>query len=234
MDTQPHVSGQANKPLPRPPHALPAHEVCQLLEVNEQTGLNGSEAEKRSEEYGHNELLKEKNAQPLKIFIRQVANAMTLVGSRLLVSIDVPRIRSSSLASSIVFLVMLALQFRLFRLGLCVVQATPTSQAQSTEAQGLCPHVHRTFLPSMTVIAPSSGLASPLQRRPAYIITITTGPRSGFGSQFRYPSMDRRRRARRHHLPQHRHRLLPRLPSRPHHRRPRRPDLPHRQGHPRG
>lgn len=79
MDQVEHVSGQANKPLPRPPHALPARTVIELLEVNDQTGLTSTVAEQRLAEYGPNELLKEKNAQPLKIFIRQIANAMTLV-----------------------------------------------------------------------------------------------------------------------------------------------------------
>ncbi|SPO06553.1 probable Na+-transporting ATPase ENA-1 (sodium P-type ATPase ENA-1) [Cephalotrichum gorgonifer] len=74
-----HVSGQSNKPLPRPPHALPAEEVARLLEVNIQSGLRGDEAARRREEFGPNELLKEKNAQPLKILLRQVVNAMTLV-----------------------------------------------------------------------------------------------------------------------------------------------------------
>ena len=74
-----HVSGQSNKPLPRPPHALPADEVARLLDVNIQSGLGEDDAAKRREEFGANELLKEKNAQPLKILVRQVVNAMTLV-----------------------------------------------------------------------------------------------------------------------------------------------------------
>ena len=74
-----HVSGQSNKPLPRPPHALPAEEVARHLEVNLQSGLRADDAVKRRDEFGANELLKEKNAQPLKILVRQVVNAMTLV-----------------------------------------------------------------------------------------------------------------------------------------------------------
>ena len=76
-----HVSGQSNKPLPRPPHALPAEEVARLLDVDIQSGLRSDEAEKRKVELGANELLKEKNAQPLKILLRQVVNAMTLVSN---------------------------------------------------------------------------------------------------------------------------------------------------------
>lgn len=76
-----HVSGQSNKPLPRPPHALSAEEVARLLDVNLQTGLRSDDAAKRKDEFGANELLKEKNAQPLKILVRQVVNAMTLVSS---------------------------------------------------------------------------------------------------------------------------------------------------------
>lgn len=74
-----HVSGQSNKPLPRPPHALPAEEVARHLDVNLQTGLSADDAARRRNELGANELLKEKNAQPLKILVRQVVNAMTLV-----------------------------------------------------------------------------------------------------------------------------------------------------------
>ena len=78
MDGQ-HVSGQSNKPLPQIPHAISAEEVAKYLDTNIQTGLRSDEAAKRKGEFGANELLKEKNAQPLKILFRQVVNAMTLV-----------------------------------------------------------------------------------------------------------------------------------------------------------
>ena len=74
-----HVSGQANRPLSRPAHALPWIQVVEETKGNPKDGLADAEAERRLEEYGHNELGDASGPDPFKIFIGQVANAMTLV-----------------------------------------------------------------------------------------------------------------------------------------------------------
>ncbi|OCL11911.1 sodium P-type ATPase-like protein [Glonium stellatum] len=76
---QNHVSGQANKPLTRPAHALPYLAVVEETKTNPHDGLTSSEAKSRLEEYGRNELGDSGGVQPAKILLRQVANAMTLV-----------------------------------------------------------------------------------------------------------------------------------------------------------
>lgn len=74
-----HVSGQANKPLSLPPHALTHHAVADELGANTQDGLTAAEASSRLEEYGRNELDDGPGVSPAKILVRQVANAMMLV-----------------------------------------------------------------------------------------------------------------------------------------------------------
>lgn len=74
-----HVSGQANKPLSLPPHALPSDVVCREIGANPEDGLTTLEASSRLEEYGRNELDDGPGVQPVKILIRQIANAMVLV-----------------------------------------------------------------------------------------------------------------------------------------------------------
>ena len=74
-----HVSGQANKPLTRPAHALPYSKVIEEVGCNADDGLTTAEAESRHKEYGNNDLGDDGGVQPGKILLRQVANAMTLV-----------------------------------------------------------------------------------------------------------------------------------------------------------
>ncbi|KAL8676901.1 MAG: hypothetical protein Q9186_006631 [Xanthomendoza sp. 1 TL-2023] len=74
-----HVSGQANKPLSLPPHALTHTAVAEELEANKQDGLTVQHAQARLDEYGRNELDDGPGVQPIKILIHQVANAMMLV-----------------------------------------------------------------------------------------------------------------------------------------------------------
>jgi P-type Na+/K+ transporter len=74
-----HVSGQSNKPLSRPAHALPADTVIQELNTTPATGLSASEASQRLVEYGPNDLGEEEGVKPIKIFIEQICNCMTLV-----------------------------------------------------------------------------------------------------------------------------------------------------------
>ncbi|KAI9644603.1 P-type ATPase [Ciborinia camelliae] len=74
-----HVSGQSNKPLTSPAHALGYEQVAQELEANLEDGLTTAEAERRLKLYGKNELDNGPGVQPMKILIHQVANAMILV-----------------------------------------------------------------------------------------------------------------------------------------------------------
>lgn len=79
VDVDNHVSGQANKPLSRPAHALSPQQVIEEVKANSKDGLSSSEASTRLGDYGRNEFGEGEGVQPGKILIRQVANAMTLV-----------------------------------------------------------------------------------------------------------------------------------------------------------
>lgn len=74
-----HISGQANKALTRPAHALEYVAVLDELKTHPDEGLSTEVAKQRLEEYGRNELGEGEGVQPVKILVRQVANAMTLV-----------------------------------------------------------------------------------------------------------------------------------------------------------
>ncbi|OJD30192.1 potassium sodium efflux p-type fungal-type [Diplodia corticola] len=74
-----HVSGQANKPLSRPAHALAHTAVTAEIGADANDGLSAAEAQKRVEEHGRNELGDAEGVAPGKILLRQIANAMTLV-----------------------------------------------------------------------------------------------------------------------------------------------------------
>jgi len=74
-----HQSGQANKPLSKPAHALPYSTVISEIKANSEDGLTASEAALRLEEYGPNQLGQQGGVSVVKIFVRQVANAMVLV-----------------------------------------------------------------------------------------------------------------------------------------------------------
>ena len=74
-----HVSGQCNKPISRPAHALTQHQVAEELGADILAGLSQDEAKSRLGSYGRNELGEADGVQPLKIVIAQVANAMTMV-----------------------------------------------------------------------------------------------------------------------------------------------------------
>lgn len=76
-----HVSGQSNKPLSGPAHALPWADVVRELGGNADDGLSAADAGARLQEFGRNELDDGPGVQRIQIFIRQVANAMTLVRS---------------------------------------------------------------------------------------------------------------------------------------------------------
>lgn len=74
-----HVSGQSNKQLSGLAHSLEIDDIVRELEADVDSGLTKAEASKRHGEYGPNELDDGPGVQPLKILIRQVANAMMLV-----------------------------------------------------------------------------------------------------------------------------------------------------------
>ncbi|KAM0448278.1 hypothetical protein ACHAQK_000258 [Fusarium lateritium] len=78
-DVENHVSGQSNKPLSRPAHGLPVETVVQELRTTPATGLTSAEASQRLTEYGSNDLGDEEGVKPIKIFIAQICNCMTLV-----------------------------------------------------------------------------------------------------------------------------------------------------------
>jgi potassium/sodium efflux P-type ATPase len=78
-DLSGHVSGQSNKPLSQPAHALPWKTVAEELQADSEDGLSSSSASERLTEFGRNELGDTSKVNPGKILIRQIANAMTLV-----------------------------------------------------------------------------------------------------------------------------------------------------------
>ncbi|KAK4233809.1 hypothetical protein C8A03DRAFT_38457 [Achaetomium macrosporum] len=73
------VSGQSNRPLSRPAHALTYEQLAAELDVDVLCGLTADEAKVRLQQYGRNDLGEEEGVQPLKIVVAQIANAMTLV-----------------------------------------------------------------------------------------------------------------------------------------------------------
>lgn len=74
-----HISGQANEPLSGLPHTLTVEQAAQEIVANLSDGLTTTEAELRLQKYGLNELDDGPGVSPVKILVRQVANAMTLV-----------------------------------------------------------------------------------------------------------------------------------------------------------
>lgn len=74
-----HVSGQCNRPLTKPVHALQRDDLAQQLNADIENGLTAAEAHQRLNDYGRNELDDGPGVQPFKILLRQVANAMMLV-----------------------------------------------------------------------------------------------------------------------------------------------------------
>ncbi|OQN97548.1 hypothetical protein B0A48_16702 [Cryoendolithus antarcticus] len=74
-----HISGQSNKPISRPAHALKWTDVLDELKADGDDGLTSADAAARLEEHGRNELGEGGGVNPGKILLRQVANAMTLI-----------------------------------------------------------------------------------------------------------------------------------------------------------
>lgn len=65
--------------MSQPAHSLTAEQVLAELQANPSSGLSADEAAGRLKELGPNELKRQKGVQPLKIFLEQIFNAMTLV-----------------------------------------------------------------------------------------------------------------------------------------------------------
>jgi P-type Na+/K+ transporter len=73
------VSGQCNKPMSKPAHALDRETLVKELGADAENGYSKSQANDKLNEFGRNELDDGPGVQPIKILIRQVANAMMLV-----------------------------------------------------------------------------------------------------------------------------------------------------------
>ena len=72
-------SGSGAAPLPHPAHTLPYESVLKELNTNLDAGITTDEAKRRLQQYGPNKLDEGEGISLLKIFVRQVANAMMLV-----------------------------------------------------------------------------------------------------------------------------------------------------------
>lgn len=73
------MSGQSNKPMSKPAHALERHVLIQELGADAENGFSKATAAEKLQEFGRNELDDGPGVQPIKILIRQIANAMMLV-----------------------------------------------------------------------------------------------------------------------------------------------------------
>lgn len=73
------MSGQSNKPMSKPAHALERDVLIQELGADAENGFSKATAAEKLQEYGRNELDDGPGVQPIKILIRQIANAMMLV-----------------------------------------------------------------------------------------------------------------------------------------------------------
>jgi magnesium-transporting ATPase (P-type) len=74
-----HTSGQADELLSTLPHAMSIEQLLQEAKTDQLHGLTASEAQSRLDRNGPNELDEGPGISPVKILVRQVANAMTLV-----------------------------------------------------------------------------------------------------------------------------------------------------------
>ncbi|KAI1483279.1 potassium/sodium eff [Daldinia eschscholtzii] len=73
------VSGQSNKPLSRPAHALTCEQLILELGSDSVHGLSSNVAKQRLDELGRNELGDSEGVSAWKIIVAQIANAMTMV-----------------------------------------------------------------------------------------------------------------------------------------------------------
>lgn len=73
------MSGQSNKPMSKPAHALERDVLIRELGADAENGFSKATAAEKLQEFGRNELDDGPGVQPIKILIRQIANAMMLV-----------------------------------------------------------------------------------------------------------------------------------------------------------
>ncbi|KAJ6259264.1 Na+ ATPase [Drechslerella dactyloides] len=71
------VSGQSNRRMSKPAHALSSQDVVRETEANADDGLTTSQAKERLEQYGRNELDEGPGVQPFKIFVLILAMAVS-------------------------------------------------------------------------------------------------------------------------------------------------------------
>lgn len=72
----------SDSPLPFKPHTALSGKVLEALSSNATSGLPDDEVSRRLEKYGPNRLKPPKKPSVLKIIVRQVGNAMTLILSK--------------------------------------------------------------------------------------------------------------------------------------------------------
>jgi magnesium-transporting ATPase (P-type) len=72
-------SGSGGSPLNQPAHTLTYEDVIKELTTELEDGLHPDEASRRLQQYGPNQLDEGEGVSLVKIFVRQVANAMMLV-----------------------------------------------------------------------------------------------------------------------------------------------------------
>lgn len=75
-------SGSGGSPLSQPAHTLTYEDVIKELTTELDDGLPPDEASRRLQQYGPNQLDEGEGVSLVKIFVRQVANAMMLVRNR--------------------------------------------------------------------------------------------------------------------------------------------------------
>jgi magnesium-transporting ATPase (P-type) len=87
-----HQSGQSNDPISGPAHTLSFDDVVKELNSSAIDGLTPEEAKKRLDQYGKNELDNGPGVNPVRILVRQIANAMMLVSSVVYIRARTPRL----------------------------------------------------------------------------------------------------------------------------------------------
>ncbi|KAL8335223.1 hypothetical protein RB598_009426 [Gaeumannomyces tritici] len=78
-DEPPRVSGQSNEPLSRPIHALSVGQFLDEIRADADNGLTSDEARLRLQQHGNNDFGDSEGVQPVKIFVAQFTNALSLV-----------------------------------------------------------------------------------------------------------------------------------------------------------
>ncbi len=81
--------GAGGGPLSQPAHTLTYEAVIKELNTELDEGLAPEEASRRLQQYGPNQLDEGEGVSVIKIFVRQVANAMMLVSGPLCFEIEI-------------------------------------------------------------------------------------------------------------------------------------------------